>query len=65
MLRYLEAEALGQAAPDYAVHLLGDLLHAAEALGLRSLQVQSLCLLPMQCSPSAHVSLQRLCQCVT
>ena len=41
MLRYLEAEALDQAAPDYAVHLLGDLLHAAKVLGLRSLQVQS------------------------
>ena len=41
VLRYLEAEALGQAAPDYAVHLLGDLLHAAQLLGLRSLQVQS------------------------
>ena len=25
--------------PDFAVHLLGDLLHAAEALGCRSLQV--------------------------
>ncbi len=40
VLIYLEAEALGQAVPDFAVHLLGDLLRAAEALGLRSLQVR-------------------------
>lgn len=38
---YLEAEALGQAPPDFAVHLLGDLLAAAQTLGLRSLQVRS------------------------
>ena len=39
VLIYLEAEAAGRAVPDFAVHLLGDLLHAAEELGCRSLQV--------------------------
>ncbi|EIE25119.1 cytochrome b5 [Coccomyxa subellipsoidea C-169] len=38
VLIYLEAGAAGQPVPDYAVHLLGDLLHAGEALGLLSLQ---------------------------
>ncbi|CAL5222768.1 g5180 [Coccomyxa viridis] len=38
VLIYLEAEAAGRAVPDFAVHLLGDLLHAADALGCRSLQ---------------------------
>ena len=40
VLIYLEAEAAGRTAPDFAVHLLGDLLHAADALGCRSLQVR-------------------------
>lgn len=40
VLIYLEAEAAGRSVPDFAVHLLGDLLHAAEDLGCRSLQVQ-------------------------
>ena len=39
VLIYLEAEAAGRTVPDFAVHLLGDLLHAAEDLGCRSLQV--------------------------
>ncbi|KAK9908984.1 hypothetical protein WJX75_005570 [Coccomyxa subellipsoidea] len=38
VLIFLEATAAGQLAPDFAVHLLGDLLHAGEALGLQSLQ---------------------------
>ncbi len=41
VLIYLEAGAAGQPVPDYAVHLLGDLLHAGEALGLLSLQVRA------------------------
>lgn len=39
VLIFLEAAAAGQALPDFAVHLLGDLLHAGEALGLQSVQV--------------------------
>ena len=39
VLIFLEAEASGRQVPDFAVHLLGDLLHAAEDLGCRSLQV--------------------------
>ena len=46
VLIFLEAEALGQAPPDFAVHLLGDLLHAAQTLGLRSLQVKAFQVLP-------------------
>ncbi|BDA41357.1 probable cytochrome b5 type B at C-terminar half [Coccomyxa sp. Obi] len=38
VLIFLEASAAGQPAPDFAVHLLGDLLQAGEILGLQSLQ---------------------------
>ena len=47
MLIYLEAEAAGRAVPDFAVHLLGDLLRAADALGCRSLQVCHTVLAPL------------------
>ena len=56
VLIYLEAEAAGRAVPDFAVHLLGDLLHAAEALGCRSLQVCHIISRP-QCKLSCFKSL--------
>lgn len=40
VLIFLEATAAGQPAPDFAVHLLGDLLQAGEMFGLQPLQVQ-------------------------
>ena len=52
VLIFLEAEAAGRAVPDFAVHLLGDLLHAAEDLGCRSLQV---CHPSLQDHASSHL----------